>query len=281
MRLIADSGSTKTDWVLLDNQNIICEYKTVGLNPYLNTKEKIMDVLRNDLLTSYCAGNIKNTTTIDFYGAGCSLVSKSKIIEHALHCFFPFADITVSHDLLGAAKSACGSEPGIAVILGTGSNSCYYDGESVVNNVMSLGYILGDEGSGCYMGKKLLQDFLNKDMPKKLQDLLINDTGINAETVLESIYKKSNPNKYMASFSEWIAKHLKEDTYLQELVRISFDDFFKQHILKYENYNSLPLNVVGSVGFVYRDILEEVAHKYECKLGKVIKSPLEGLINMS
>ncbi len=278
MRLIADSGSTKTDWMLLDGQKVVCEYQTVGLNPYLNSKETIMSVLRNDLMTSFCAGNIKNTNSIEFYGAGCSSVSKSKVIEHALHCFFPFADIVVSHDLLGAAIAACGSEPGIAVILGTGSNSCYFDGEQVVENVISLGYILGDEGSGCYMGKKLLQDFLNKDMPDKLQRLLIEDTGVNAELILENIYKKPRPNKYMASFSEWIGKYLNENKYLQELVRNAFDDFFKQHIIKYKNYKSLPLNVVGSVGFAYADILNEIAGKYGCKIGKVIKSPLQGLI---
>lgn len=278
MRLIADSGSTKTDWLLLEQQNIICEYQTVGLNPYLNTRETIMKVLRNDLLTSYCAGNIKNTTTIEFYGAGCSADSKSKVIENALHCFFPFADITVSHDLLGAAKAACGNEPGITVILGTGSNSCYYDGKNIVDNVMSLGYILGDEGSGCYMGKKLLQDFLNNDMPKKLQEILIAETAVNAEVIFENIYKKPTPNKYMASFSEWISKHLSSHTYLHELVSGAFDDFFKQHIIKYANHKTLPLNVVGSVGFAYLDILKEVAGKYECKIGNVIKSPLQGLM---
>jgi N-acetylglucosamine kinase-like BadF-type ATPase len=280
MRLIADSGSTKTDWILLDDQNIICEYKTVGLNPYLNSKETIMNVLRNDLLTSYCAGNIKNTTSIDFYGAGCSVAAKSKVIKDALHCFFPFADIEVSHDLLGAAKAACGSKPGIAVILGTGSNSCYYDGENIVDNVISLGYILGDEGSGCYMGKKLLQDFLNKDMPEKLQNILFEETGVTAEIIFENIYKKQRPNKYMASFSEWIAQHLKAHVYLQDLVKDSFEAFFKQHIIKYKNHKTLPLNIVGSVGYAYLDILTEVANSFDCKIGNAIKSPLQGLISL-
>jgi N-acetylglucosamine kinase-like BadF-type ATPase len=278
MRLIADSGSTKTDWLLLDGQSIICEYQTVGLNPYLNSKETIMNVLRNDLLTAYCAGNIKNTTNIEFYGAGCSAVSKSKVIEHALHCFFPFADIIVSHDLLGAAKASCDGKPGITVILGTGSNSCYFDGNNIVDNVISLGYILGDEGSGCYMGKKLLQDFLNNDMPEKLRKILFEETGINSEIIFENIYKKQRPNKYMASFSEWIAKHINEHKYLQNLVRTSFDDFFKQHIIKYKNHKTLPLNIVGSIGFTYLDMLTEVANSYGCSIGKVIKSPLQGLM---
>ncbi len=278
MRLIADSGSTKTDWLLLDQDQIVCEYQTVGLNPYLNTKESIMDVLRNDLLANFCAGNIKSTTSIEFYGAGCSVKSKSKLIEDALHCFFPFADISVSHDLLGAAKAACGNKPGIAIILGTGSNSCYYDGENIVNNVMSLGYILGDEGSGCYMGKKLLQDYLNKDMPENLRKLLFDDKRVTAEIIFDNVYKKVRPNKYMASFSEWIGQNIKAHKYLQDLVFQSFDDFFKQHIIKYEKYKSLPLNIVGSVGYAYQDILRKVATKHGCNISTIIKSPLEGLI---
>ena len=278
MRLIADSGSTKTDWILLDEDKVVSEYQTVGLNPYLNSKENIMDVLRNDLLTSYCTGNIKSTRTIEFYGAGCSSEAKAKIIENALHSFFPFADIFVAHDLLGAAKAACGSKPGIAIILPSGSNSCYFDGENIINNVISLGYILGDEGSGCYMGKKLLQDYLNKDMPENLRRILFEETGITPEIVFDSIYKKPRPNKYMASFSEWIGTHIKNHKYLKELVYHAFDDFFNQHILKYKNRKSLPLNVVGSVGFAYQDILKEVAKKHDCNIGKIVKSPLEGLI---
>lgn len=280
MKLIADSGSTKTDWVLVDNGKIVKEFNTIGLNPYMNTKEMIMDSIRNELMPTFCTSNIKNTHLIEFYGAGCSQESKSKVIKDALHSFFPFSEITVNHDLLGAAKAACGNKKGIAVILGTGSNSCFFDGNQIIDNVLSLGYILGDEGSGCYMGKRILQDYLNKDMPEPLREILFDEKGITTEIVFENVYKKPRPNKYMASFSTWISKHYKQQSYLQKLVENSFDDFFNQHIIKYKNHKTLPINVVGSVGFAFQDELRKVALKHKCKIGNVIKSPLEGLIKI-
>jgi len=145
---------------------------------------------------------------------------------------------------------------------------------------MSLGYIRGDEGSGCYMGKRLLQDYLNKDMPEELRRILLEEKGATAEVVFENVYKKTRPNRYMASFSEWIGKHMKGNSYLEKLVFESFDEFFSRHIIKYKDYKTLPLNVVGSVGFAYSQVLKDVAEKHGCKINSIIKSPLQGLISV-
>lgn len=277
-RLIADSGSTKTDWVLTQNGEVVKKIKTIGLNPYLNTKEAIITALRTELIPSFSIGEIKDTLKIEFYGAGCSSDDKKKIIGDCIQSFFPLAEIVVEHDLLGAAKAVCGNQPGIAAILGTGSNSCYYDGEKILKNVISLGFILGDEGSGCYIGKQLVADFLNEEMPEKLRNHLRDDLGLCKDQIFDSVYKKPRPNRYLASFTKWIDNYYNEYDYLHELIRNSFEDFFTKSIVKYENHTELPINIVGSVGYRFQEELREVAAPHGCKIGTIIKSPIDGLI---
>lgn len=277
-RLIADSGSTKTDWVLSKDGEMVRRIKTVGLNPYLNHKEAITTALRTELLPSFSTIEIKDTAEVEFYGAGCSNDEKKRVIRDCVHSFFPLAEIVVEHDLLGAAKAVCGNEKGIAAILGTGSNSCYFDGEKIVKNVISLGFILGDEGSGCYIGKQLIADFLNEEMPDSLNARIREDLGLCKDQIFDSVYKKSRPNTYLASFTKWIDNYYDEYDYLHELIRRSFNDFFIKSLLKYENCHDLPINVVGSVGHRFRTELEEVATRHNCKIGEVIKSPIDGLI---
>lgn len=277
-RLIADSGSTKTDWVLIQNGEVVRRIKTIGLNPYLNPKEVITTALRTELLTKFSTNEIKGTDEVEFYGAGCSNDEKKRLISDCIHSFFPLADIIVEHDLLGAAKAVCGDQPGIAAILGTGSNSCHYDGQKIVKNVISLGFILGDEGSGCYIGKQLIADFLNKEMPAELNAHLRNELGLCKDQIFDSVYKKSRPNRYLASFTKWIDDYYNEFEYLHELIKRSFNDFFTKSIIKYENHKELPVNVVGSVGHRFSNELEEVAASHNCEIGRVIKSPIDGLI---
>lgn len=277
-RLIADSGSTKTDWVLTRDGGVIKKIKTVGLNPYLNTKEAIVTAIRTELLPSFSSSEIKGTTEIEFYGAGCSNDEKKRLIRDCIHSFFLLADIVVEHDLLGAAKAVCGNSPGIAAILGTGSNSCYYDGNQIIKNVISLGFILGDEGSGCYIGKQLIADFLNEEMPAALNNHLKADLGLSKDQIFDSVYKKPRANRYLASFTKWIDGYYEEFDYLHDLINRSFDDFFTKSILKYENCRDLSINVVGSVGFRFKDELVKVAESHSCKIGTVIKSPIDGLI---
>jgi len=277
MKLIADSGSTKTDWSLVDDGVEVLRIKTIGLNPYLNTSVAIQEVLKRDVFFK-----VKNYTidSIAFYGAGCSSSVKSKEVSLALRNLFTSSAITVDHDLLGAAKAVCGDAAGIAVILGTGSNSCYYDGFKIIKNVRSLGFILGDEGSGCYIGKQLMSDFLNEDMPEHISQLLASELELTPEIIFDNVYKKPLPNRYLASFGTWIHSHYENESYLYGLVENAFEDFFKQHIVKYKNYQNTQINVVGSIGYHFQDVLEKVALKFDCKLGKVLKSPIEGLINV-
>ncbi|CAG5076284.1 BadF/BadG/BcrA/BcrD ATPase family protein [Parvicella tangerina] len=277
-KLIADSGSTKTDWVLTENGVVIKKVRTVGLNPYLNTKGAITTAIRTELLPSLSSAKIKGTREVEFYGAGCSNDEKKNVIASCIRSFFPLADVVVEHDLLGAAKAVCNNQPGIAAILGTGSNSCYFDGEKIVRNVISLGFILGDEGSGCYIGKQLIADFLNEEMPEELNEHLRNDMGLCKDQIFDNVYKKPRPNPYLASFTKWIDNYYDDFDYLHELIKRSFTDFFVKSILKYENHESIPINVVGSVGHRFRDELEEVAKRHSCNLGTVIKSPIDGLI---
>lgn len=277
-KLIADSGSTKTDWVLVQDGKVIKKVKTIGLNPYLNTKESVISALRNELLVEFATSEITNTAQIYFYGAGCSTEDKKKIIYDSIHCFFPLAEVHIEHDLIGAAMALCGSEKGIAVILGTGSNSCFYDGKAIVKNVVSLGYILGDEGSGCYIGKQLISDFLNEEMPDELSEHLRKDLGLCKDQIFDNVYKKPRPNRYLASFTKWIDNYYGQFDYLNELIKRSFNDFFVKNIIKYDDYQKYPINVVGSVGFRFQNELSEIAKLHGCKLGKVIKSPIEGLI---
>lgn len=277
-KLIADSGSTKTDWVLTQNREVVKMIKTIGLNPYLNTKEDIITALRTELIPSFTYSEIKGTLDVEFYGAGCSNDEKKKIIKDCIQSFFPLAEINVEHDLLGAAKAVCGDRPGIAAILGTGSNSCYYNGERIVKNVISLGFILGDEGSGCYIGKQLIADFLNEEMPEDLRKRLENDMGLCKDQIFDSVYKKQRPNRYLASFTKWIDNYYDQYEYLHDLIRRSFEDFFIKSILKYENHKDLPINIVGSVGYRFQKELSEVAKAHNCKIGTIIKSPIDGLI---
>lgn len=277
-RLIADSGSTKTDWVLTRDGEVVRKIKTIGLNPYMNPKDIIITALRTELLPTFSSYEIKDTLEIEFYGAGCSNDDKKKLIQDCIHRFFPMADIKVEHDLLGAAKAVCGNQSGIAAILGTGSNSCYYDGEKIVKNVISLGFILGDEGSGCYIGKQLIADFLNKEMPAELNAHLRNDLGLCKDQIFDNVYKKPRPNRYLASFTKWMDNYYSEFDYLHDLIKRSFNDFFTKSIIKYDNHKELPINVVGSVGYRFKTELEEVAVDHGCKIGKIIKSPIDGLI---
>ncbi|MFT7155139.1 MAG: N-acetylglucosamine kinase-like BadF-type ATPase [Parvicella sp.] len=274
MRLVADSGSTKTDWCLVNDQSILLRVSTSGMNPYLHTDESLDAIISKELLTSEI--NTAQIDKVEFYGAGCSEPAQTNRILNTLRKFFS-AEISVDHDLLGAAKSVCKDQEGIAIILGTGSNSCHYDGEKIVRNVRSLGFVLGDEGSGCYIGKKLIQDYLNDELPNSVHQQLELDFDLSASIIFDKVYKQPLPNKYLASFATWVSEN-SSHSHLYAIIESSFIDFFKQHIIKYDKYQNLPIHVVGSVGFHNRKILEKVATTFKYKLGTVIKSPIEGLV---
>lgn len=274
MILIADSGSTKTDWRLIDGSTKH-QLSTQGLNPYFLNSETIVTILQTELLI-HPQMNMTGSAEIHFYGAGCAADSKKEIIRTALTEIFPRASLKIETDLLGAARALCGKEPGIAAILGTGSNTCYYDGTKIVENRASLGYALGDEGSGAHIGKTFIQAYLNQEMPQHLADRFYERFKLSTADILDAVYKKPMPNRFLASFSKFIYQNLKEQ-YITDLIINCFEQFFDKHICKYERHNELKLSCVGSVAFYYSNILRGVALRKGVAIDKIVETPIAGL----
>ncbi|MGE0561552.1 MAG: BadF/BadG/BcrA/BcrD ATPase family protein [Flavobacteriales bacterium] len=273
MKLIADSGSTKTDWRLVDSNNKIESFQTIGFNPYHISNDEILAELNKSTLKSV-KQEIKEVV---FYGAGCSSPAKSNEIKKALQQFFIQATVSVDHDLLAAARALCGHGKGMVAILGTGSNTCLFDGENITANVSALGYILGDEGSGSYIGKTFIQALLNKELSKEMEDNFKQQYNLTLTDVLDAVYKKPLPNRFLAQFAKFIYEN-KTSPEITTLIENCFQAFFEKHICKYENYQQYPLNIVGSIGFVFKNEIENVAKNYNVKIGKVIKQPIDELV---
>lgn len=276
MILIADSGSTKTDWRLIDDKNNIHQANTQGINPYFVNSDDISKILENELLPALPAYIQNEKIEIYFYGAGCSSFEKCNDVKAGIRKVFPNATITVEHDLLAAARALCGHKEGLAAILGTGSNSCFYNGKDIIQNQPSLGFILGDEGSGAFLGKQLICDFLNEEMPKEISERMKDRFKLSKDEVLENVYKKPFPSRYLASFSKFIFQNLKHE-YCNKLVIDAFKLFFERHICKYPRKGELPLGIVGSVGFYYSNIISRIAEEKGIPMGKVLESPIAGL----
>jgi len=278
MNLIADSGSTKTDWRLIDDSGKEHQFSTIGFNPFFQNSTVIAEELKKNLrpqINLICDSE-KNQLNVYFYGAGCSSPEKCEIVSTALKHVFPKSLIEVEHDLLAAARALCGTQEGIAAIMGTGSNSCYYDGSKIVDNVTSLGYILGDEGSGAYIGKHFIQDYLNKEIPENIAKQFRETYNMTDEHILDAVYKQPMPSRFLASFSKFINLHRKEE-YFINLVDHNFDQFFNKHICKYKNHRNINMSCVGSVAYYYSDTLKNVAERKGVKLGKILESPIKDL----
>jgi N-acetylglucosamine kinase-like BadF-type ATPase len=272
MILIADSGSTKTDWLLLKNTNSTF-LSTGGINPYYMSSEHIFNMLAQELQPLIPNSEIEH---IFFYGSGCSTDSKCQKIRDILSKICPNARIEVNHDMLAAARSLCQDKPGIACILGTGSNSCVYDGNNITRQMVSLGYFFGDEGSGTHLGKLLITDYLKGETPSNISNMLEKQFNLSLEFVLDNIYNHNNPNKFLASFSPFIQQH-SNDTYIRMLIAKSFESFLEVGVKKFSGFEHLEANFVGSVAYYFQDILLDVAKKNNIKIGKVQKSVIEGL----
>ncbi|MDO9184830.1 MAG: N-acetylglucosamine kinase [Bacteroidia bacterium] len=273
MILIADSGSTKTDWRLIDDQRKIHQYSTQGFNPYFQTEVEISEIIKSELLPQL---NTHSPSEIFFYGAGCGADSKKEIVRNSLKQNFPLSTIEINTDLLGAARALCGTNPGIAAILGTGSNTCYYDGSTIVENRASLGFILGDEGSGAHISKTFIQSYLNGEMPADLSARFFERFKLSTNDILDAVYKKTMPNRFLASFSKFIYQNLKEQ-FVIDLVANCFEQFFDRHICKYKRHKELKLSCVGSVAFYYSNILRAVAENKGVNIETVIETPIAGL----
>lgn len=281
-RIIADSGSTKTDWVLIHNELIVVEITTQGLNPYTNSFEDMVLVLQDDVMPKI-KESIKDEEieALFFYGSGCSSPDMNEIVANALNMVIPSLHTEVHHDMLGSARALCGDKTGIACILGTGSNSCFFNGTDIVESRPAPGYVLGDNGGGAHIGKQLLMDFINDEMPAGLKTLMQQELSLNIERIYENVYKRKMPNRYLASFTVFIKQELMGaySDYLTQLVEHSFQTYFDKHILKYTATSIKEIHSVGSVGYFFKDNLERVAHKNGFTLGKVIKSPIVGLVD--
>lgn len=272
MILIADSGATKTDWLLVHNSNYTF-ITTAGINAYYMSSEMISGMLRKELVPNLPAIEVKS---VYYYGSGCSTEMKCKKISDLLQEICPHASIEVNHDMLAAARALCDSKPGIACILGTGSNSCVYDGHKITRQMVSLGYFFGDEGSGTHLGRLLITDYLKGELPGHINDMLNQEYNLSLEYVLDHIYNQSAPNRFLASFSPFIQKN-SDDPYIRKLIAFSFNEFLKVGVMKFTGYQDMEVNFVGSVAFHYQDILIQVAESHKIRIGQIQKSVIEGL----
>lgn len=275
MVLIADSGSTKTDWRMLDGNRIVGKTQTVGFNPYYQDADSIAAELQAHLLP-YCEGKI---TGVFYYGTGITNDEKADVVKVALRKVFDGIErIDAQSDVLGAARAACGHEAGIGCILGTGSNSCYFDGEKIAFQVPPLGFWLGDEGSGGHLGKSLILAYLHKEMPAHIRLLFEEKYGVmDRLMVLDNAYHKPFPNRYFAAFARFILDNI-HDQFCHDLVTTSFSLFFEKYILKYPMCYEVKLNFVGSIGFYYEQILREVAGGKKLQIGNILATPIDGLV---
>jgi N-acetylglucosamine kinase-like BadF-type ATPase len=270
MILVADSGSTKTNWCLSES-NDKQYFVTSGINPFFLEKEEIMDIFREEfpVFTS-------SVSEIYFYGAGCT-PEKQPILQSVLNQYFQAKKTEVFSDLLGAARSLCGNESGIACILGTGSNSCYYDGKQVRKNIPPLGFILGDEGSGAVLGKKLIVGILKDNITTEIKTDFFNTYKTTPAEIIDSVYRQTFPNRYLAQFTIFIAEHI-EFPEIRQLVENSFSEFVTKNILQYKSADRFPVHFTGSVAYYFQEILGSVIRKFGLTLGKIVKDPLPGLV---
>ena len=274
VQLIADSGSTKCEWCLINNG----KKKTIltqGISPYFLDTNQIIELLQKELLPKLKNVEIAN---IYFYGTGLSNVNNVKIVNAALKKLFKGAKIEINHDLLAAARALCGNKKGIACILGTGSNSCFFNGKKIVKNSPGLGYVLGDEGSGAYLGKKVLQYYLYQTFDEDLLSRFEKQFNTNKTEILDAVYKKPLANRYLATFNNFLVEN-RGHYMVENIIEDALNDFFFTHLPKYTESWTLPINFVGSVAHGYKDVLKELCNVYELELGIILKKPMEGLIN--
>lgn len=273
VKLIADSGATKAEWCLIGGKRKKTIF-TQGLSPYFLNTQQITDVLMKELYPK-----MKNVQVneIYFYGTGCANPSNARSVKKAIQSVFSKAKVNVGHDLIGAAKALCGREKGIVCILGTGSNSCYFNGNRIVKNSPGLGYVLGDEGSGAYLGKKVLQYYLYETFDENLRARFDAKYATNRVEILENVYKRPLPNRYLASFAIFLAEN-RGHYMIENILEDGLNDFFFNHLCKYRETWLLPIHFTGSIAHGFKDVLQELCDTYELELGRVLKNPMEGLV---
>ncbi|MGM9861424.1 MAG: hypothetical protein ACI30W_02395 [Muribaculaceae bacterium] len=272
MKVIAESSSTRTEWALVDGATVIEHAYTSGMNPYFQSRREISHSIRLELPEAFFRRRWEH---VYFYGAGCATQDKCKTMESSLVAQFK-TPVTVNSDLLGAARGLLVHQPGLACILGTGSNSCLYDGKEIIKTVAPLGYVLGDEGSGAYLGKNFIADMLKGLAPKTLVDAFYEKYNVTPPMLMDAVYSNPLPNRALARYSEFLAEHL-DNAYVYQLVYAAFMRFFTRNIAAY-NYKQQPICFVGSVCVLYRDVLAKAAADFGITIAKAVRNSMPGII---
>ena len=275
MKLIADSGGTKTEWRLVTPEGTQTTYLTQGINAYFHSTESIYNILVHELLTQIPKD--ASPTEIFYYGAGCATEMRREIVYDALEKLFPHTQILVEHDLLGACRALCADTAGVVCILGTGSNACLYDGAQLASEERSLGYILGDEGSGAYLGKQLVTAFLQNRLYPPTARRFAEQFQVSRKEVLERIYRSEYPNRYLAQFSRFFLTNLDDEDCYAMLFE-SFGDFIDRYVCTIPSYQKYPIHFTGSIAFYYKYILERVLWAKRMQIGRVLNNPIDGLV---
>jgi len=274
MRLIVDSGSSKADWVVVDRGITIGQFITKGINPFFQTSDEILELVKTTFNSVLIAGKIEN---IYFYGAGCIKNHNTSIVQDGLQQYFAAAHIEVEDDMIGAAHAVFGNNPGIACILGTGANSCKFDGSSITEKISALGYILGDEASGAYFGKILINNYFKKIMPVDLAEKFNQEYQPIEREILNIVYRQPYPNRFLAKFTHFLSKNI-DHTYVKSVLASGFEAFIANNIMKYSDYNNYSVGFVGSMAYHFSEILLEVGAKHKIKIEKIIEKPIDGLV---
>lgn len=270
--LIADSGATKTDWSFVLNGQIDKRFETKGISPIYQSQDEIVEEIRQTVYPEF-----KNRTVdaIYFYGTGC-IPEKIESVKNAISRSFPVSEIEVYSDLAAAAHALCGHQPGIACILGTGSNSCEWNGTEIVKQVSPLGFILGDEGSGASLGKLLVGDALKNQLTPALKEKLLEQYNLTPAVIIDKVYQQPFPSRFLAGLAPFLLENISEPG-IRSIVNRSFSDFFERNIAQY-NYRKNKVNFVGSIAWHFAEILREVAAEKGIRIGKIEKSPMAGLV---
>ena len=271
--LIADSGTTKTDWSIVEDGSLLNTVCTKGMNPYFQTREEIKEEIGNILIPQI---NGVSVDAVYFYGAGC-VFDKADVMHDAISSCIKASEINIYSDLLAAVHSTCGREAGIACIIGTGSNSCFYDGQKIEKNVPPLGYVLGDEGSGAMLGRLLVGDVLKEILPGYLRSAFFERFKLTQADILDCVYKRPFPNRFLASLSPFLYENI-DAPEIRVIVVNSFLSFLRRNVMQYD-YKRYTANFVGSVAYYYKDLLLETAETLKVRVGKISKSPMNGLID--
>ncbi len=277
MLIIADSGSTKTDWFVVKNNEITRTFKSQGINPFHQKVNEIKYTLKEEVLCMMSEEFLSSDLNIAFYGSGCT-VEKIPVMRNILAEVFSLSlqNVEVAGDLLGAARAVCGHESGIACILGTGANSCLYDGKEITANTPPLGYILGDEGSGAVLGKRFMNGIFKGWIPERIKDMYLKETNQTYSIIISKVYTEPLANRYLATVSKFVGEHIDEEP-LRKLVKDNFSDFMKYNILPYNEVRKIGF--IGSVADVFSDILKEVCEEYGFEVSRINQSPVAGLLD--